>query len=146
MVHPAESPNGVGLSPDGTVLYYAETSTGRLRRRVITAPGRVAPVEGLGVETLVCGLPGYQMLDSLAVDSDGNICVGTLVTGCVTVISPDGADVVQHTLPGGLADAMVTNLCFGGPSLTTAYITLAGTGRLVACRWPTPGLRLEYNA
>ncbi|HEY1279879.1 MAG TPA: SMP-30/gluconolactonase/LRE family protein, partial [Acidimicrobiales bacterium] len=25
VVHPAESPNGVGLSPDGTTLYYAET-------------------------------------------------------------------------------------------------------------------------
>ena len=145
VVHPAESPNGVGLSPDGTVLYYAETVTGRLRRRTITRPGQLRPPDGHGLETLVCGLPGHQPLDSLAVDAGGNICVATFLTGCITVVSPDGADVVQYTLPDGLADAMPTNLCFGGDDLTTAYITLAGTGRIVTCRWPTPGLRLEYN-
>ena len=32
--------------------------------------------------------PGYQLLDSMAVDGDGNICVATLITGCVTVVSP----------------------------------------------------------
>ena len=47
VIHPAEAPNGVGLSPDGRTLYYAETITGRLYRRAIAAPGRLAPIAHL---------------------------------------------------------------------------------------------------
>ncbi len=38
-------------------------------------------------------------------------------------------------------DPMVTNIAFGGPDLTTAFVTLSGSGRLVAVDWDTPGLR-----
>ena len=31
-----------------------------------------------------------------------------------------------------LPDPLCTNLCFGGPYLQTAYVTLSGTGRLVS--------------
>ena len=145
VVHPAESPNGVGLSPDGRTLYWAETGTGRLRRRTITGPGQVAPLQGHGLESLVVGLPGHQMFDSLAVDADGYVCVATFITGAITAVSPDGRDVVQYKLPEGLDDWFPTNLCFGGPDLRTAFITLAHTGRLVAATWPRPGLALAFN-
>ena len=145
VVHPAESPNGIGLSPDGTTLYYAETVTGRLRRRRITGPGALEPAGPADPATLVCGLPGHQMFDSLAVASDGSIAIGTLLTGCISVVAPDGIVVTQWFLPPGLEDNLPTNICFGGPDLTTAYITLAHTGRLVACRWPVPGLRLAFS-
>jgi gluconolactonase len=147
VVHPAESPNGIGLSPDGTVLYYAETVTGRLRRRRITdaATGALEPAEPTDRATLVCGLPGHQMFDSLAVAGDGSIAVATMLTGCITVVSPDGATVTQWFLPPELDDHLPTNICFGGPDLSTAYITLAATGRLVACPWPVPGLRLAFQ-
>ena len=55
---------------------------------------------------MIAGLGGYQMFDSLAVDSAGHICVATLITGAVSDISPDGQTVVQFKLP----DPMVTNL------------------------------------
>ncbi len=42
-------------------------------------------------------------------------------------------------------DPIVTNICFGGPDMKTAYVTLSGTGRLVAMDWPEPGLRLPYK-
>ena len=42
-----------------------------------------------------------------------------------------------------MPDIMTTNICFGGPDLRTAYITLAATGRLVAMDWPRPGLPLH---
>jgi gluconolactonase len=146
VVHPAESPNGVGLSPDQSTLYYAETITARLRRRQIQAPGYLVDVAAAGPSTLVVGLPGHQAFDSLAVDSEGNICVGTLVTGCLTVISPDGRGVIQYRLPDGMEDAMVTNVCFGGADLRTVYVTLAESGRLVRGRWPVPGLPLAFSA
>jgi gluconolactonase len=146
VVHPAESPNGVGLSPDLATLYYAETVTARLRRRQVVGPGRLADVPVNDPSTLLLGLPGYQAFDSLAVDSQGNVCVATLVTGCITMVTPDGQGVTQYTLPDGLEDEMVTNLCFGGEDLLTAYVTLGATGRLIRCRWPRPGLALAFSA
>jgi gluconolactonase len=145
-IHPAEAPNGIGLSSDQRVLYYAETVTARLRRRHILEPGRLVEEPPSDPSNLVVGLPGYQGFDSLAVDSAGNLCVGTLVSGCITVVAPDGSTVLQRQLPAGLEDAMVTNICFGGEDLRTAYVTLGATGRLIRCRWPVPGMPLAYSA
>jgi len=44
-----------------------------------------------------------------------------------------------------MPDPMTTNICFGGPDLRTAYVTLSGSGRLVAFEWERPGLRLNYQ-
>jgi gluconolactonase len=43
-----------------------------------------------------------------------------------------------------MPDALTTNVCFGGPELRTAFVTLSSTGRLVAIDWPRPGLRLAW--
>ena len=40
VVFPLESPNGVGLSPDGATLYVAETHTGRVWAWSVAWPGR----------------------------------------------------------------------------------------------------------
>ena len=77
----------------------------------------------------------------MAVDAHGNICVATLVTGCITVIAPEGKVLRQVMFP----DPMVTNICFGGADLKTAYVTMSGTGQLVTLDWPEPGLRLAYS-
>jgi len=142
VVYPLESPNGVGLSPDGDRLYVAETHTGRVWAWTLSGPG--ALVGGAGVSAnggdMICGLAGMQLFDSLAVDSAGNVVVATLVTGALSVISPTG-DLIDQVLVG---DPMVTNVAFGGPDLTTAYVTLSGTGRLGSLPWPRPGLRLAY--
>ena len=66
--------------------------------------------------------------------------VGTLVNGGLTIVSPDGASVDHLPLP----DFMVTNVCFGGDDLRTAYVTCSGTGRLVSVPWPRPGLKLNF--
>ena len=75
VVYPLDGPNGVGLSPDGKRVYAAETYAGRLFAWDLAGPGEVAapaPPVGNGGE-LVCGLPGMQLFDSLAVDGDGNV-------------------------------------------------------------------------
>ncbi len=144
IAHPVLTPNGIGLSPDGRTLYVAETETARLWAFDLAAPGEVRrrPFPSPHGGRLICGLGGYQRFDSLAVDGQGNICVATLVTGCITVIAPDGRVLRQVPFP----DLWVTNICFGGPDLRTAYVTLAGTGRLASMPWPEPGLRLAYEA
>lgn len=47
-------------------------------------------LQGPGGATLLTGLPEYQLLDSLAVDNEGYVCVATIINGGVTAISPDG--------------------------------------------------------
>jgi gluconolactonase len=144
IVHPILTPNGIGLSPDERTLYVAETETARLWAFDITAPGelRKAPFPSPHGGRLVAGLGGFQRFDSLAVEAGGNVCVATLVNGSVSVIAPDGRLVRQPTMP----DLYCTNICFGGADLRTAFITLSGTGRLVAMPWPEPGHRLNYEA
>jgi gluconolactonase len=139
MVFPTESPNGIGLSPNGDTLYWAETHTSRIYARPIVEPGvlgKAGPNNGC-----IAGLPGFQLLDSLAVDAEGNVCVATLMRGGITVVAPSRAS--HHVaLPESVTEPMTTNIAFGGPDFRTAFITQSGFGRLVAVPWPTAGLRL----
>ena len=142
-VFPLERPNGIGLSPDGRTLYVVETPTARCWAFKLSAPGQIESANGpyRGEKgRVVAGLGGYQMFDSLAVDGEGHVCVATLITGAVSDIWPDGSRVDQYTLP----DMMVTNVCFGGPGLRTAFATLSMGGTLVSFEWPRPGLALPY--
>jgi gluconolactonase len=139
-VFPVDAPNGIGLSPDGQTLYWAETHTGRVYRRQLADVGLLAPAAPLDTSVVLFGLPGLQLLDSLGVDAAGNVCVATLVNGGITVISPDGRCLAFVATD----DVITTNICFGGEDLRTAYVTLSSTGRLVSIPWPGPGLRLAH--
>ncbi len=144
---PLLTPNGIGLSPEGDRLYYAETATGRVWFWELDGPGKLRPagpqISSTSVPAhLLANVGGIGRLDSLAVDSEGNVCVATLMTGCITAIAPDGHIRAVVPVPGG--DPMITNICFGGPDLTTAYITASGHGRLLAHEWHCPGHPLEH--
>lgn len=139
---PTDAPNGIGLSPDGRTLYYAETHNGRVMQRTVVGPAELAPTMPADPSVCLAGLPGYQLLDSLAVDGAGNVCVATLANGGITVIAPNG-DILEHVATG---DMLTTNICFGGPDGNTAFITLSGTGKLVSMPWSYGGLELAYSA
>ena len=139
VIFPMEAPNGIGLSPDEKTLYVAETPTGRLWAYAIASPG------ALNVDIprrMLAQRPDFHMFDSLAVDASGNVCVATLITGGITSHSPDGSAVEFFAMP----DVLTTNIAFGGEDLQTAYITLSSTGKLIKATWPTPGLRLNFQA
>ena len=136
LVYPVLSPNGCALSPDGKVLYVADTESARLFALDISAPGQVGRPRYVGCS------PGPARFDSMAVLANGNICVATLTTGKITEFSPQGAIVREVTVP----DIYPTNICFGGPDMRTAWITLSDKGNLGVMQWPTPGLKLNYNA
>ena len=84
------SPNGVGLSPDEKAVYVADTESSRLFAFDIVEPGvlRKEPFPAPYTGRLVCGLPGFQRFDSLAVEASGNIAVATLITGHITSSLP----------------------------------------------------------
>jgi gluconolactonase len=129
----------------GHVLYARPDGSKIVRARdaMLTPNGvGLAPATDLFSAAKVLGpLPGYQLLDSLAVEAGGKVCVATLVNGGITAFDPNGG--VEHT---PVPDPLTTNLCFGGADLRTAFITASSTGKLYRCRWPRPGLKLAFNA
>ncbi len=136
--------NGVGLAPNDTHVYIAETPTGRLFGWEIAEPGVLAQDNAAaGFHAFIANAGGYTLFDSLALEESGNVCVATIGPGGVTVINPDTGE-VEHVAVGD--DPLTTNICFGGADMHTAYITLSTTGRLISCQWPRPGLRLHFNA
>jgi gluconolactonase len=135
------SPNGVGLSPDESVVYMADTQLGRLWAFDLTGPGNLPPQEGFAAGRVVHNLPGYQLLDSLAVEAGGKVCVATIINGGVTAFDPNGE--TEHF---AFPDLITTNICFGGADMMDAWVTCSSTGKLFKCRWPRPGLKLNFNA
>ncbi len=144
LAYPILSPNGVGLSPDEQTVYVADTESARLWAFAVAAPGKLRAQDGAAPHggRCIASLPGWCRFDSMAVLASGNIAVATLVTGKITVFSPGGAVVREVAMP----DTHPTNLCFGGPDLRTAFITLSETGRLGVMPWDEPGLRLNFSA
>jgi len=135
------TPNGVGLSPAGNTVYYSETLTARLWSLPLAAAGQIEKSGGGLPAQFVGSYPGLAYFDSLGVQADGAVCVATILAGGITTFWP-GARRVKHA---PLPDPFVTNICWGGKDMKTAYVTASGTGRLLAMDWPKPGLRLQFN-
>jgi gluconolactonase len=136
------TPNGVGLASDGRTLYVADTGPRQLWAFDLTGPGRIVaqPWPSPNGGRIVAGLPDMNYLDSLALDSAGHICVASFNNCGIWEISADGSTRIFRPLP----DFYATNIAFGGPDLSTAFVTLSSTGRLVSFRWPRAGQPLPY--
>lgn len=144
VLFPMHGPNGVGLSPDGGTLWVAETFTCRLWAYDVTAPGvvRTNPRPGaMHGGRLVAAPDGLRGFDSLAVDAEGNVCIGQIYSGAILVVTPDGRIVEEIAMP----DPFATNIAFGGPDRRDAYVTLSSTGQLLRFRYDRPGLALHYG-
>src|SRR5262249_57183901 len=115
LAYPILSPNGVGLSPDENTVYIADTESSRLFAFDILSPGVIkkepfpAPYGG----RCVCGLPGFQRFDSLAVQASGNIFVAALVAGHIPGLSPSGQGGRQVKMP----HSYPAQICFVRPRL-----------------------------
>jgi gluconolactonase len=144
VIHPFLTANGTALSPDQKTLYVCETFGARLWAFDIAAPGSIErqPFPSPNGGRMVCVGQGFQRYDSMCVDAFGNALVATLMMGGISVVSPDGRLVSHLPLP----DPYVTNCCFGGPDMRTLYVTLSGSGKLIAIDdWPMAGLKLAFN-
>jgi gluconolactonase len=132
------APNGVGLSPDEGTVFYADTHLRSLYAFELAAPGVLADAPSRP-DGLVVQVPEGRLFDSLAVEADGRVCIGTLLDGGVTVCTPGGT--WRHI---AFPDPMTTNIAFGGHDMRDAYLAFSATGRLARTRWPRPGLKLNY--
>ena len=138
------APNGMGLSPDGKILYVSETYSGDIFRWDVAAPGQLAN-KALLFSALEGGADGAGVghLDGLCVDGAGNICVANLLGSGITVVAPDGRKLGMVKVP--LHDPYVTNMCFGGSDFRDAWVCSSGRGRLYRLRWPVAGLALHFS-
>ena len=145
VIHPFMTPNGIGLSPDEKTLYVAETEGGKLYSYQIIGEGEVkkmdfpSSVNG-GILMNIEG--GLKRFDSLAVEKNGYVCVGTLVDGGISVISPSSGLVEFWSLD----DPYITNICFGGNYFKTAFITASYQGMLLKANWHREGLKLNFHS
>jgi gluconolactonase len=108
-------PNGVNLSPDETILYVSYTAASSVSRFDVAPDGSLSNKQPFAT--------GASVADSLCVDAGGNVYVGTY-TG-LQVFDPTGA--LLGTIAAG---GIVTNCAFGGPDLTTLFITSRGVQTL----------------
>lgn len=136
--------NGIALSADGKTLFVAATGTAEIYAYSVIAPGVLqTDAKGLAISRLRGHAMGNVGFDSMAIDAQGYLAVGTLsfaegVHGGVTVIAPNGKVSEFIELP----EKFVTSVGFGGRNRRTAFITLTTSGKLVSIPWPRPGLKL----
>ncbi len=139
--------NGIGWSPDSTLMFYVDS----MRRRVDVFDfdlelGRLANRRPFAAFDRGDGWP-----DGLAVDSLGHVWVALFGGGVVRRFRPDGTHERDLELPV----RQVTNCCFGGSDLTDLFVTTAGVaaeagvrhaGAIFRFSAPAPGLRsLPYR-
>ena len=124
-----------------------------LRRRDAHRPGvlvgaRPAPAWCVRIRsrrtaaTCWSGLPGMQLLDSMAIDAEGNVCVATLVNGGITIISPDGSRSAARAAAGS---AHHEPRLRRARSLDRLHHALGHRDGWWRCRGATRGLRLAFS-
>jgi sugar lactone lactonase YvrE len=114
--------NGPAFSPDGSILYEADSE-----RRVVYAydldlAGGAISNRRPFVIFADDGTDGVP--DGMTVDRDGHLWVAHWGGGRVSRFRPDGT--LDHAIP--IPAPHVTSCTFGGPGLTTLYVTCARSG------------------
>lgn len=122
-------PNGILVSADQKTLYVAESNLDvpeiprELRAYPINSDGSLGPYTTLhtfGMDHLSL----QRGIDGMCLDAEGNIvaCAGWPDSGpgpMIYVFSPLGRVLETHSVPV----LRPTNCCFGGPDLSTLYVT-----------------------
>jgi len=120
-------PNGIGFGPDDR-LYLAQSVSQKILVMDAKPGAGATPAEHA---TLPVGYP-----DGFCFDTAGRLYVAASLGDAVVVLEPDGA--VKEVIEMG-AGSEPTNCCLGDGLL---YVTLSGTGQLVALDAPVEPLAL----
>ena len=120
--------NGKAWSPDGQVMYHADTS-----RNIIWQYDYDLSSGSLSNKRTFVRVDGGSP-DGICTDSKGRVLAALYGGSCVAVYSPRGGLVEKIALPV----PNVTSCCFGGKDLRTLYITTAYDGMDAAAREQHP--------
>lgn len=123
VLSPVTISNGLGWSPDGRLLYYADSPTHRVD--VFDHDPVTGALSGRRpfADTSPAGMP-----DGLAVDTEGRVWVAVWGAGQVRAYTPDGALHAVVTV----AASQVSSCAFVGPELDLLIITTAAEGLTAA--------------
>jgi sugar lactone lactonase YvrE len=111
--------NGPAFSHDGRTIYATDT-TGQTIYALDAGEGAIGEPRPFTRFEQSWGHP-----DGMAVDAEGHVWVCHWGASRITRFAPDGT--VERTV--SVPTAQVTKCAFGGPDLTTLYITTAAIGR-----------------
>ncbi|CAB3810498.1 SMP-30/gluconolactonase/LRE family protein [Paraburkholderia fynbosensis] len=143
MVYGIPQANGIGLSPDGSLLYVAVPVTRQILVYEVEGPARLKQKNGKPLTRVLCSIEGDGIFDSLKVEQSGNVVVAWKGAdpGGLVVVTPKGE--TKNVVFG----APISNIAFGGPDMQTMYIAAGSdsNGKILMARWPRPGLKLAYN-
>jgi sugar lactone lactonase YvrE len=131
--------NGIGWSPDERTMYLNDSGTGRLDAFRFDGPtGSISERR-----TLVQIDPQDGTPDGLTVDGEGGIWVALWGGGAVHRYGPDGSLLTRVPLPV----QRPTSCAFGGPSMSTLFVTTAreGLDDLALAQQPGAGLVFAIN-
>jgi lactonase len=122
------SANGVGLSPDGKVLWVTESSRNLIHRLQLLEDGvSIVPIAGASIPYRFVGAPGG--CDSMAIDEDGNVYQAVIFHGRFLILNNGGIPIAQVLIPGRDEgkSLVTTNVAFK-PGTDEAYVTVSGMG------------------
>jgi xylono-1,5-lactonase len=109
--------NGLDWSPDGRTFYYTDSGAQLIYAADYHQDGTFTGEREFS--RVADGLP-----DGLAVDAEGCVWSAVWGAGRIDRYAPDGTRIGQVSVPA----PHVTSLAFGGPDLTTLFITTARDG------------------
>ncbi len=131
-----EVTNGLGFSPDATLLYHCDSTTMAVWAYDVTSDRRLKD------RRVFARLPeGWP--DGMAVDVEGGVWVAVVRFGEVVRFKTDGTMEQRIKMPA----TMVTSLCFGGADMMDLYVVTADNledasrkGTIFRMRADVPGL------
>jgi sugar lactone lactonase YvrE len=127
-----ELTNGMGLSPDGKLLYHCDTATEAVWVY------DVAPDRSVKDRRIFAKVEGWP--DGMAVDAEGGVFVAMAHGGEVVRIRSDGTIERRIKIP----QSFVTSVTFGGRDMQDLYVVTArdknATGTIYRMRSDIPGL------
>jgi gluconolactonase len=131
-------PNGLLFSLDHETLYVAQSGREPEEKRELRAYA-VDSDGSLGDSTVLHDFGEHRGIDGMCLDTEGNIVAtaGYRQSGpgpMIYVFSPTGEVLETHPMP----EDRPTNCTFGGPDLTTLYVTTGG-GHLFQTRTERQG-------
>lgn len=107
--------NGPAFSADGRTMYFSDSNTRRVLAYDIDAKSRIPTNRRVFAQFSV----GDGVPDGLTVDAEGGLWCALYGGGKLIRFAPDGSVIKSYALPC----PVVTAAGFGGPDMTTLYVT-----------------------
>jgi sugar lactone lactonase YvrE len=124
-------PNAICFTPDGRAAHFADTVTGMVMKVALDAQGWPGRAPEPWLDLTADGLNP----DGAVIDAEGRFWNAQWGAGRVAAYAPDGRFVTSVETPGA---PHASCPAFGGPGMTTLFITTAREGLDAAARAANP--------